>query len=280
MSQEVTNIKKRIKSVTGAYKVTSAMKLVSSVRLNASRNKMLNNRTYLNEVSMVMETLFHDAKKETSPFVISNASSRRLFVIVSSTLGLCGAYNQNIFKVTDNVVTDEDEVIILGKKGITHYQNNNFAKLEGFESYNSIKDENTIKDLVDYLIKEYIGFTYGEIHFIYTKYVNPLIFKAEDEIILPIVNKDNENKEGPYPPVFEPSRAALIDAIAPFYIKSKVFSHLLESEVSEQASRSNAMDNATKNAEELLDNLKIEFNKARQNAITQEIIEITSASKN
>ncbi len=276
MGQELAKIKKRIKSVTGAYKVTSAMKLVSTVKLKSYRNKMLANRDYIDKVSSVMETLFKDANNVNSPFIKEGTGESNLYVIVSSTLGLCGSYNQNIFKIAESSICEKDEAIILGKKGITHFANNTFNKLEGFENYSSIKDESVISSLVKLIVSDFLSGKYKEIHFIYSKYVNPLVFKAEDITILPLANKE-ESISG-YSPIFEPSREALIDAIAPFYIKNTIYAKLLESEVCEHAARSNAMENATKNAEDILDTLKIEFNKARQGAITQEIIEITSAS--
>ena len=98
-----------------------------------------------------------------------------------------------------------------------------------------------------------------------------------DYTLLPL--KVEQNEKAPYPPIMEPNQEALIDALIPIYLKNSVYAKFLESEVCEQAARSNAMENATKNAEELLENLKIEFNKARQGAITQEITEIVGASQ-
>lgn len=275
MGQEVTKIKKRIKSVTGAYKVTSAMKLVSTVKLRSYRNKMTANREYNDNLKGILDTLFSNLENVNSPFVRENPVDKRLYIIISSTLGLCGSYNQNIFKAVDQNVNEDDEAILLGNKAILHYVDNKFVKLPGFESYSSIKDENLIKNLSRLVVDSYTKGDYKEIHMIYNHYVNPLIFKAQDFKLLPLQNKENDAL---IEPIYEPSKGVLIDSLLPFYIQSTIYSKLLESEVCEHASRSNAMDNATKNAEELLDNLKIEFNKARQGAITQEIIEITSAS--
>lgn len=275
MGQEVTNIKKRIKSVTGAYKVTSAMKLVSSVKLKSYRNKMSTNRDYNDNLKIVLDTIFNNLENVSSPFIVENKSDKNLYIIVSSTLGLCGSYNINIFKEVDKKVSENDEAIILGKKAIIHYSGNNFRSLVGYDEYNSIQDEKIIKKISSFVINEYLKGTYKEIHIIYSHYVNPLIFKPIDFKLLPLTPED---KKVITEPLFEPNKTALVDSLTPFYIQSTIYSKLLESEVCEHASRSNAMENATKNAEEILDNLKIEFNKARQGAITQEIIEITSAA--
>ena len=112
---------------------------------------------------------------------------------------------------------------------------------------------------------------------IYSEYVNALVFKAKDALILPL---EKSSGNALLPPIIEPSREILIEKTVPIYLKSSLYSKILESEVCEQASRSNAMENATKNAEDLLSQLSIEFNKARQGAITQEIIEIVACSQN
>ena len=135
-----------------------------------------------------------------------------------------------------------------------------------------------INSIVDYIKNEYLKGTYQEVHLIYTSYKNSLVFHPVDYQVLPL--KMKIDKKESYPPIMEPNQEALIDVLIPLYLKNSVYAKFLESEVCEQASRSNAMENATKNAEELLESLQIEFNKARQAAITQEITEIVGASQN
>ena len=138
MSQNVTKIKTRIKSVTGAYKVTSAMKLVSTVKLKQWRNKMLANKDYNQELAEVVELLLLSQKKVNSIFMEPNVgATKKLYIVISSTLGLCGSYNNNIFKVSDAEIKENDEAIILGGKGATHYQNGEFKIIEGYEEFSS-----------------------------------------------------------------------------------------------------------------------------------------------
>ena len=278
MSQNVTKIKSRIKSVNGAYKVTSAMKLVSTVKLKQWRNKMLANKDYNQELKEVIDLLLLANLKVKSPFMSRNDNSeKKLFIIISSTLGLCGSYNNNIFKVSDSEITKDDEAIIVGGKGAAHYANGNFTKIEGFNDYSSLIDDELINKIVKFVSEEYLKKTYSEIHIIYSEYKNSLVFLAKDYQLLPLNLKFEESNE--YPPIMEPSPSKLIEELIPFYIKTNIRSKFLESAVCEQGARSNAMENATNNAKDLLDELNIEFNKARQGAITQEIIEIVSASK-
>ena len=277
MAQEVTRIKKRIKSVTGSYKITSAMKLVSTVKLKKWKNKMLATKDYALRIDEIARKVFSSVEESNNPYFANNLkANKNLYIVLSSSLGLCGAYNNNLFRLADSHIKENDEAIILGKKAISHYKDGKFTKIENFKEYSSIRDEAIIKQIIDFISKEYLKGTYKEIHLIYTAYKNSLTFHPVDYTVLPL-KVENAVKEA-YPPIMEPNQEAVLNALVPIYLKNSVYAKFLESEVCEQAARSNAMENATKNAEELLENLQIEFNKARQGAITQEITEIVGAS--
>ena len=276
MAQEVTRIKKRIKTVTGSYKITSAMKLVSTVKLKKWKNKMLATKEYALRIDDIAKMVFSSVEESNNPFFLANdKAEKNLYIVLSSSLGLCGAYNNNLFRLADAHISPNDDAIILGKKAISHYQNGEFTKIENFKEYSSIKDETMIKQIVTYISEQYLKGIYKEVHLIYTAYKNSLVFHPCDYLVLPL--RSGEKIKG-YPPIMEPNQEALISSLVPIYLKNSVYAKFLESEVCEQAARSNAMENATKNAEELLENLQIEFNKARQGAITQEITEIVGAS--
>ena len=277
MPQEVTRIKKRIKSVSSSYKITSAMKLVSTVKLKKWKNKMLANKDYALKIDEIAETVFSSIEKSKNPFFQERKADKNLYIVLSSSLGLCGAYSNNIFRVADAKIKENDDAIILGNKAISHYKDETFHHIETFKDYSGVSNESTINAIIEYIKTEYVKGTYQEIHIIYTSYKNSLVFHPVDYTLLPLKVED-ENKD-PYPPIMEPNQEALVDALVPIYLKNSVYAKFLESEVCEQAARSNAMENATKNAEELLENLQIEFNKARQGAITQEITEIVGASQ-
>ena len=278
MSQNVTKIKSRIKSVTGAYKVTSAMKLVSTVKLKQWKNKMLANKDYNEQLKEVVDLLLLFSKKSKSPFMkINSSSDKKLYLIISSTLGLCGSYNNNIFKVSDAEISSKDEAVILGQKGLAHYANGEFKVIDDFKEYSSMIDKDLVNKITEFIFDEYLKGTYSEIHIIYSEYKNSLVFLAKGYCLLPFKYQQEETLE--YSPIMEPSKEELIKELIPFYLKTNIYAKFLESAVCEQAARSNAMENATNNAKDLLDDLKIEFNKARQGAITQEIIEIVSASR-
>jgi len=279
MSQQITRIKQRIKSVTGALKVTSAMKLVSTVKLRKWKNKMLANNDYSSRISEITEEILSCAEKVKTPFTKTYPQIKKsLYIIVSSTLGLCGAYNSNIFKVAEVALKKEDDVIILGRKGLSHFENGQFTQVEDFHQYVSIEDNIIINHITNFVTTQYTKGQYHEIHLIYSEYKNSLVFLAKDAIILPVQQVSKNNALG-FGPIMEPSPQELVDTLLNLYFKTFIYSKLLESEVCEQAARRNAMENATDNANELLDDLHIEFNKARQAAITQEITEIVGSAE-
>lgn len=279
MSQQITRIKQRIKSVSGALKVTSAMKLVSTVKLKKWQSKMLANREYSSRINEITEEILSYASKAKTPFADSPEKvSKNLFVIVSSTLGLCGSYNSNIFKMADVALTSDDDAIILGHKGIAHFTKGEFTSLEGFDQYASVDDSGIIRHLTNYVINEFLKGTYHQVHLIYSEYKNSLVFLARDAVILPIKKEKQEEYLG-FAPIMEPSPQELVNSLINLYLKTIIYSKLLESEVCEQAARRNAMESATDNANELLEDLHIEFNKERQAAITQEITEIVASSE-
>lgn len=252
------------------------MKLVSTVKLKKWKNKMLAIKDYTLRIDEIAKLVFSSVEESKNPFFnINQKADKNLYIVLSSSLGLCGSYNSNIFRLADANITAKDDAIILGNKAISHYQNGEFKKIDIFKDYSSIKDEEIIKNITNFIANEYQKGVYKEIHLIYTAYKNSLVFHPCDYMVLPL---KKENYTQAYPPIMEPSQDALIDVLVPIYLKNSIYAKFLESEVCEQAARSNAMENATKNAEELLNNLQIEFNKARQGAITQEITEIVGAS--
>ena len=277
MSQEITKIRSRIKSVSGALKVTSAMKLVSTVKLKKWKNEMLTFRQYSSALEEVTSLVLRCAKKVKTPYNQVPETNKRLYIIFTSTLGLCGSYNTNIFKLADVTLIDSDDAIILGNKGIAHFTNGAFKKIEGFDAAATSSNSSFVTSLTNYITDSFVKEKYKEIHLIYSEYKNSLVFIPRDVKILPLANIEEEYERYD-DPIIEPNPQLVVDTLIPIYIKTLIRSKFLESEVCEQAARSNAMENATDNAQEILDELKLQFNKARQAAITQEITEIVGAS--
>ena len=187
MPQQVTNIKKRIASIKGAYKITSAMKLVSTVKLKKWRKTMLENKIYADAISSITSKVFASSEKVNSPyFEVNSKAVKKLYIIISSTLGLCGSYNNNILRLADSLISKEDDLLILGGKALAHYVGGENLILPGFENVESISDMKFQKELLKVITSKYLDGTYSEIHLIYSEYINALTFRAKDATLLPL----------------------------------------------------------------------------------------------
>lgn len=280
MAQELANTKKRIQSVNSTLKITKAMELVANAKLKRWKNKMENITQYLLEMSDIIST----CAGSYDPFNMSidelkkyKNTSSKLYIVVTSSLGLCGGYNYNVFKFLNNKIKPEDKVIILGTKGLIKYSHTDLNLDDDYVSLLDKFDSYVSRNLIDKIINEYKTGKYNEVRLIATEYKNSLTFIPNDIKILPFENKDNKTNDNI---MFDPNKEEVLSLLIPKYLDVLMYGKLTEAIVCEHASRRNAMDTATDNGEELSQKLMLEYNKARQQAITQEITEISSAANN
>lgn len=282
MSLSLTKTKRRINSVESTKKITKAMELIATVKLKRFKTTMLNNVSYCEMIFRVVHELYkYNRDIPLSNYSLENNSKSDLYVVITSNLGLCAGYNNNIYKFVEASTNKENDfLMVIGNRGNSHYKNADYKLLDApayFE--NGITDENAVK-FCNYLLKIYLTNNYRSIKLIYTHYVNSLSFVPSVFSILPF-SIEMATEDDPYkgfPPIFEPNINEIMNEIVPIYITSLVYQKLLESQVSEQASRRTAMDSANDNADDILSTLKREYNKARQGAITREITEVVSAA--
>ncbi len=280
MAQELANTKKRIQSVNSTLKITKAMELVANAKLKRWKNKMENITQYLSEMSDIISTCagsydpFNMSIDELKKYKNTNSI---LYIVVTSSLGLCGGYNYNVFKFLNNKIKPEDKIIILGTKGLVKYSHTDLNLDEDYVSLLDKFDSYASRNLKDKIINEYKTGKYSEVRLITTEYKNSLTFIPNDIRILPFENKDNKTNDNI---MFDPNKEEVLSLLIPKYLDALIYGKLTEAIVCEYASRRNAMDTATDNGEELSQKLMLEYNKARQQAITQEITEISSAANN
>lgn len=282
MSQSLNKVKKRIVTVEATKKLTSAMKLVSSVKFSKLSKEIMIHQDYYHYLKDFASTCFSAAKVNSLdvPYIKKNeGSQKRLIVVVSSSMGMCGAYNINIKKLLESEYKKGDELLIIGKNLIQDLEGDNI-KIN--DSFADILDNLTISNLrilSHYLIEKFEEKEYREIILLYTKYQNPISFVPKKSSILP-VEFNFDKKSGLNNGDFEPGLVSFTHEFTRLYIVTDLYFKIFESYLSEVASRRNAMDNADKNAKDLIEKLTLEFNKARQASITQEITEVVNGSAN
>ena len=285
MSLGLNKTKRRIASVRSTQKITKAMGMVATVKLKRFKDAVAQTAAYNAGLRRIMAELFlHDEETKTH-YAQENAEVEgSLFIIITSSLGLCGAYNNNLYKFAETVVDpSKDFLLPVGEKGRAHYSHDPRFKdrlvldIEIDPSLDPKKIDANCKRIKD----AFNARKFRKIALIFTEYINSISFEPRVVTLLPVTLEPQPRADEEYcPPLFEPSARKQIHDLMPYYLGSELFHKIAQADLCEQASRRNAMDAANDNADELLDKLTIEYNKARQTAITQEIVEVVSGSAN
>ena len=279
MAGNLNKTKHRIASINSTKKITKAMELVSTVKLKKFKNVMLKNELYSNELKSLTCTLFSRLDDEENKYTKLNDAEKDLLIVVSSNLGLCAGYNNDIYHyVEQNFDKNEVVIIPIGMKGDSYFKKNGFALNEEFVSLNEKINYLDITRLGKTVLSYFENKKYRSIKLVYTKYVNSIKFVPNTLSLFPL-EIENANDSTLIEPLYDPDLKTLIDNLVPLYVNINLYQKIVESQVCEQASRRNAMENATDNADELISTLTLEYNKARQAQITQEISEVIAGQK-
>ena len=273
--------KNRIQSIQSTKKITKAMELVSISKLKKAKQIHFQFVPFYQELtSMIQYVQNHLEDDNNFLFHSPEESEKNLVIIVSSSLGLCGGYNANVFKEISQQIKDEDYVYSIGSKGTNYFRRTHQGPINtDFASLNSTLAFDEVTKLVKSVTDLYINKEVGSIKIIYTEFVNNLTFKPRTVTLLPIDTNEFENIEITNKfTIFEPSPEEVLDSLIPMYLQAVVYGYLVESVTSENASRRTSMENATDNAEELTEQLLLKYNQARQTAITNEVSEIVAGA--
>lgn len=274
-------IKRRIKSVESTKKITKAMELVATSKLRKTRNQLDELKPYYQGVrETCAEILASNKTIKDSAYLAENKADQDVYIVISSSLGLCGGYNANVFKAVKDVIKDDDYIYAIGNKGVHYFQRNHKGKVDTkYANLNTTLSFDDIVKLVGEVTAMYRHKEIGSIKIVYTEFVNNLTFTPRIVTLLPIDINEFENIEITNKfTVFEPSSQEVLDSLIPMYLQAVIYGYLVESVTSENASRRTSMENATDNAEELTEQLLLKYNQARQTAITNEVSEIVAGA--
>jgi len=280
MSLGLQNTKRRISSVTTTKKITKAMEMIATTKLRTWRERMLLTRAYSDALVGIIKKHLSGEEIASHPlFQVNEEATSTLYIVITSNLGLCGAYNFNIYQKIAHVVKPEDEIIVFGGRGFRHLRNTGLLVNEKFDDLGTTINYEEIKRVTTYLMKAFNEKKFKTVEILYTHFINSMSSVPETLRLLPLsqdeTKRDDKNTFGP---IIEPTPLEFIAEIAPFYINNVIYSKLIESQIAEQSLRRFAMEQASDNADELIDELLLQYNKERQSAITQEIAEIVGGS--
>lgn len=277
MAQSKQAIRSRIDSVDSTRKITNAMQLVASSKLNKARNMMDRNREYVQSL-MELLAMVLERSAPSDPMRQANEHMPSYVFVITSDMGLCGGYNANMYREALHDLRENDMVCIIGSRGASWARARDLGVENTLIDLNDDDAYDRLASAMNQAIHLYKDGKVGSIKVLYTKYVNTLTFEPTLESLIPPETPEVETDNVSASTIFEPSREVMLDTILPMAAKSQLYSRYLESKTSEQASRRMAMETATDNADELMDELNLEYNRVRQSAITQEITEIVSGA--
>ena len=278
------DIRDRIKSVKSIEQVTNAMKMVAAAKMRRAQENMEKARPYSSRLAEMLESLIPEIDRSLMPELNVRPVERTMFMVITADRGMAGAFNHNVLReahqAIDAVGKENADIYCIGKKACGYFKNRNYPiALEVKEFWNALSYEHAMKFGAE-IVSRYVKDQVDQVQVIYNRFVNVAHQEIRSETFLPM-SYDPEKKDASYRPerLFEPSKEAVVKSIIPRYLNTQIWQFLLESYASEQAARMVAMENATSNAQDMIKDLTLQFNKARQTAITTEMLEIVSGAE-
>ncbi|BEP30236.1 ATP synthase F1 subunit gamma [Helicovermis profundi] len=282
------DIKRKIKSVNSTKQITKAMELVSTAKLRRNKNRMDMTKPYFEVVMNAVQDIIRNETSFKHEYINNREVKNSLYIIVTADRGLCGGYNANAMKLLANEISNKDSALLItiGKKATDFFEKRDYKV---FKNYTYISESPTFshaQDIARNALKLYSEEKIDEIKFIYTSFKSTISQEPVMLKLLPVevdksteVDVKEENLEDYEFITYEPSAEFVLEFIIPKYIESTIYGGMVESSASEQAARRVAMESATDNADDMISELTLTYNQARQSSITQEISEIVGGAE-
>ncbi|KSU60491.1 ATP synthase F0F1 subunit gamma [[Bacillus] enclensis] len=276
------DIQTRITSTKKTSQITKAMEMVSASKLNRAESNAKSFVPYMNKIQEVVTSVAAGSQGVRNPMLVSRPVKKTGYLLITSDRGLAGAYNSNVIRAVSNRIkerhssNDEFAIIALGRVGADFFRKKGFNVIEsvvGLPDQPSFAD---VKDIANKAVGMFSAEAYDELYLFYNHYVSAIQQDVTEKKVLPLTDLNTSGKLVSYE--FEPSPEEILEVLLPQYAESLIYGALLDGKASEHAARMTAMRNATDNAKELISNLTLKYNRARQAAITQEITEIVGGA--
>ena len=286
------DIKRRRESIASTGQITKAMKLVSTVKLQKSKSRAEEGKPYFRHLYSTIDSMLADASDHVKyKYLIGNPEGKTALIVISSNRGLAGGYNNNVVKAVMNSGIDKENTLIyaIGSKAKEALARRGYTIASDRSDVMNAPLYRDASDLAQELMNGYEDGTFKEICIVYTFFKNTVVHEPEVLRLLPtdtlsqtleeVGGKVEDKSDSAYGPMnFEPTPSDVLKEIMPKYLAGEIFGALTEALASENAARMTAMDNATSNAEDMISDLELQYNRARQGAITQELTEIIAGA--
>ena len=292
MSGKLKEVRGRIKSVISTQQITKAMKMVAAAKLRRATEAIIQMRPYSEKLSGILSNLLASMEGDVSvAYAQSRTPEKVLLVVVTSDRGLCGGFNTNTIKLTQSIIAEKYadqekagnlKLMCVGKKGYEFFQRRGYSIIDTHvDLFSKLQFEHVVV-AAEEAMDGFVDGTYDAIEIIYGQFKNAAVQNFIAEPFLPVAAVEGTKEEGEEDVnadyIYSPSKQEIVEELIPKILKTQFYKALLDSNASEHGARMTAMDKATENAQELLRELKISYNKERQAAITTELSEIVSGA--
>lgn len=278
--------KNRIKSVKNTEKITKAMKMVAASKLRRAQEAVLRSRPYSKKLLELMGALAERVQTETMaphPLLVDRPNKKNVMVLtLTSDRGLCGALNSSVVRAAQRFIFDHEEDFVskvgtIGKKGLEGLQRLGLTIEAKYEPNGKTYDFPLAKTIAEEMCAKFLNHEIDGVYLVYNEFKSAITQEVVVEQLLPVVRPEVANHPVDY--IYEPSQEELLNSLVPSHFATRLYQAFLESNASEQGARMTAMDNATRNAKEMTERLTLQYNRARQAAITKELMEIIGGAE-
>lgn len=286
MGAALSDIKRKVKGVEKTKQITRAMNMVAASKLKSAQLKMENFRPYASKLQEVMEDLSHRVDAKIHPMLAVREPSRIKVIVMTSDKGLCGGFNSNVIRKAEGFIKEQKKegkevsLIAVGKKGRDYFKKRENIIAE-YIDISQKEDISTAINVMEDAIPSYVAEDYDVLYLVYSEFKNVASQRPDIVRLLPLSSLDSGDEErikkADY--VYEPSGEELLDHLIPLYLRSLILRGILETTAGEHGARMVSMDNATNNCDELIESLTLQYNKARQAAITNELMDIVGGTE-
>ena len=288
MSGALKEVRNRIKSVQSTQQITKAMKMVSAAKLRRAQDAVTQMRPYAQKLQEMLSNIVSSSESDIKMALAADRPVEKvLILLVTSDRGLCGGYNSNLIKLAKQVITQKYpeqlaagnvQILPIGKKGYEHFLKNGFKVVDNYWNIFTGLSFEKVQDAAQYAMDAFANKQVDAVDLVYSEFKNAATQRYIAEQFLPVkkVVATESRKKTDF--IFEPNKEVLIEELMPKILNTQLYKAVLDGNASEHGARMTAMDKASENANELLKNLKISYNRARQAAITTELSEIVSGA--
>ncbi len=276
------DLRRRIKSVSNTRQITQAMKTVSTAKFKKAQRSVLEGRPHWHNLPGLLERVSSWAGRQISPLLESREEKKIDALIITSDKGLCGAFNSNLLARAGEFLDSKAQraeigLNLIGKKAIHFFRKSRFPVLYASTGKIDKIGLDDLKDIAHHLMRRYVFAQTDAVYVVYNEFKSILAPRVTVTRILPVLEREDEDTAGLLAPDWEPEQERLLRSLLPLYVETQVAHAFFESLAAEQAARMMAMENAARNAEELINDLTLVMNKIRQSSITKELLEIMTA---